>query len=215
VVHPHGVDGHRIPTTIEAMAEQRLAAVCELQPHGPYVIGGYCNGALVAFAMAQALRARGEAVERLIMVDPPSITGSLGGLKQALTRGSAWATGDPLLAMKYVYRVVEFAQLPLRQQLRTVWNKLRRVSTSEMPPSERDLDPTPEYSVVIRTYVPHRYDGPVSVVASETEAERVAAWKRWCPRAELTVTAGTHQNCTTTFVHALAERLGRVLEVCR
>ena len=69
VVHPHGVAGGPIPATIEAMAAERLQALRELRPHGPYVIGGHCNGAYVAFELARRLIAEGEAVPAVIIVD--------------------------------------------------------------------------------------------------------------------------------------------------
>jgi thioesterase domain-containing protein len=46
--------------TIEAMAEYYLEAVRAAQPRGPYYLGGYCLGGVVAFEMARQLAARGE-----------------------------------------------------------------------------------------------------------------------------------------------------------
>ena len=62
IVHPHGLAGDAVPPTIEAMAADRLRAVRAMRPAGPYVIGGHCNGALVAFEMARQLVAAGEEV---------------------------------------------------------------------------------------------------------------------------------------------------------
>jgi thioesterase domain-containing protein len=44
-------------------------AVRELQPHGPYVIGGMCMGAAVAVEMARELEQAGEEA-RLVLIDP-------------------------------------------------------------------------------------------------------------------------------------------------
>ena len=44
------------------MASRHVAALRARRPHGPYVLGGHCNGALVAFEMARQLVAAGEAV---------------------------------------------------------------------------------------------------------------------------------------------------------
>ena len=41
-----------------------------MRPHGPYLLGGYSFGAVVAFEMAQQLRAEGEEVPLLFMLDP-------------------------------------------------------------------------------------------------------------------------------------------------
>jgi len=72
VVHPHGVADGFVPTTIEAMAADRLRTLRALRPHGPYVVGGHCNGAFVAFELASLLLAEGESVPAVIVVDGPA-----------------------------------------------------------------------------------------------------------------------------------------------
>jgi thioesterase domain-containing protein len=68
-VHPHGVAGGAVPESIEAMATERVRALRALRPRGPYVLCGHCNGAYVAFEMARQLRADGEPVPAVIIVD--------------------------------------------------------------------------------------------------------------------------------------------------
>lgn len=69
IVHPHGLVGDAIPETIEAMAADRIRALQAIRPAGPYVIGGHCNGALVAFEMARQLVARGESVPAVVLIE--------------------------------------------------------------------------------------------------------------------------------------------------
>jgi thioesterase domain-containing protein len=65
-----GVDGERSPlATIEAMASAYLAEVTETQPRGPYLLGGYSGGGVVAFEMARRLSAAGERVSLLALID--------------------------------------------------------------------------------------------------------------------------------------------------
>ena len=47
-VTPCGLDGEDTPDAIEEMAERHLRALREVQPHGPYFLGGNCNGGLIA-----------------------------------------------------------------------------------------------------------------------------------------------------------------------
>ncbi|HKZ03856.1 MAG TPA: amino acid adenylation domain-containing protein [Methylomirabilota bacterium] len=68
-VHPHGLVDSAVPDSIEAMAADRLAAVRAVRPHGPYLLGGHCNGGLVALEMARLLVAQGEAVPLLVLLD--------------------------------------------------------------------------------------------------------------------------------------------------
>ena len=55
------------------MATAYLAEIREVQPEGPYMLGGYSGGGLVAFEMAQQLTAAGEKIALLVMFDtfPP------------------------------------------------------------------------------------------------------------------------------------------------
>ena len=58
-----------LPASIELMASSYLKMLQSVQPHGPYLLGGYCNGGLIAFEIAQQLLRRGEAVELLFIFD--------------------------------------------------------------------------------------------------------------------------------------------------
>jgi len=55
---------------MEAIARLYLEEISQVQPHGPYYLGGYCTGAVVAFEMAQQLRAAGETVACLVLMEP-------------------------------------------------------------------------------------------------------------------------------------------------
>jgi hypothetical protein len=67
-ITPCGLDGENAPGTFEEMADRHLQALREVQPHGPYFLGGTCNGGLIALEMARRLAQSGEAVERLIVI---------------------------------------------------------------------------------------------------------------------------------------------------
>lgn len=74
-----GTDGLREPLgSVPAMADEYLAAIRERQPHGPYVIGGYCLGAWIAYEIATRLaREVGSDQVRLVALElarRPSLT---------------------------------------------------------------------------------------------------------------------------------------------
>jgi amino acid adenylation domain-containing protein len=69
IVHPHGLVAGEIPGTIETMAADRIRALREIRRHGPYVLGGHCNGAFVAFEMARQLMDEGERVPAVVMIE--------------------------------------------------------------------------------------------------------------------------------------------------
>lgn len=55
--------------TVESMAAKYLELVREAQPEGPYALGGWCFGGVVAFEAARRLRAEGHEVDLLVAVD--------------------------------------------------------------------------------------------------------------------------------------------------
>lgn len=69
IVHPHGLAGDAVPESIEAMAAERLDALSAHAGRMPRVLGGHCNGALIAFEMARQLAARGEPVDAVVLIE--------------------------------------------------------------------------------------------------------------------------------------------------
>ncbi|BDC50580.1 hypothetical protein F183_A28960 [Bryobacterales bacterium F-183] len=55
--------------TVEAMVDQHLADILAVRPHGPYRLLGYSFGGVIAYEIAQRLRAMGKRVSMLGMVD--------------------------------------------------------------------------------------------------------------------------------------------------
>jgi amino acid adenylation domain-containing protein len=65
------IDGNSInETTVELLATKYLNEIRDLQSTGPYYLGGYCFGAIVAFEMARQLTSQGEKVNLLAMLEP-------------------------------------------------------------------------------------------------------------------------------------------------
>ncbi|WP_167376261.1 amino acid adenylation domain-containing protein [Xenorhabdus vietnamensis] len=66
----HGVDAGSMPlTSIQEQAANYLEAIRQIQPHGPYSIGGWSYGGFVAFEMARQLKEHGEDVADLFVLD--------------------------------------------------------------------------------------------------------------------------------------------------
>jgi oxalate---CoA ligase len=70
-VAPHGPGGEPIPPSIEEMAADRLGAILEAQPTGPYRLAGHCIGGIVAFETARLLTNLNHRVEAVVMIDSP------------------------------------------------------------------------------------------------------------------------------------------------
>jgi len=67
-----GLYGDAAPhQTLPAAAADYIAELRQVQPHGPYVLGGFSGGGLTAWEMAQQLEAAGEVVQLLVLLDTP------------------------------------------------------------------------------------------------------------------------------------------------
>ncbi|MEW6755451.1 MAG: thioesterase domain-containing protein, partial [Candidatus Latescibacterota bacterium] len=73
-------DGPGVPAGVHAMAARYRREMRTVHDHGPYYLGGVCAGARVAFEMAQQLRAAGEEVAFLALVEPAPLRASYWGL---------------------------------------------------------------------------------------------------------------------------------------
>ena len=71
----YGILPHRLPriplahASIPEMARHCVDQMRRRQPHGPYTIGGLCDGGVVAFAAAEQLERNGDRVDHVIILD--------------------------------------------------------------------------------------------------------------------------------------------------
>ncbi|NJO78944.1 MAG: hypothetical protein HC827_10755 [Cyanobacteria bacterium RM1_2_2] len=96
-LQPQGLDGERLPLNrIEDMAASYSLAMQTVQPRGPYHLGGWSFGGLVAFEMAQQLTKMGQQVAFLAILDTPAPVASnqpsLGQSLKYLLKTAIWST---------------------------------------------------------------------------------------------------------------------------
>jgi amino acid adenylation domain-containing protein len=69
-LRPRWIDGAGgAYASVEEAAEEFLAELREIQPKGPYLLGGHCVGGIIAFEMARQLIETGEKVNLLALLD--------------------------------------------------------------------------------------------------------------------------------------------------
>jgi amino acid adenylation domain-containing protein len=236
LIPPAGLDGSVIPGSIEAMADRHLSALLEVQPRGPYLLGGNCNGGLVAFEMARRLVAAGERVDLLVVIRasagehnlrlPRRIVRVLGrglGLNGA-REGAAWSEARRLLK--------RWEQIPQGERNRRILAKARRMAaravgagssngvTPVVPrvPVNRREAMRDAYMRAAEEYVPLSYSGRVTLfwpehdpASPESAAEE---WSQVAGEVDLQVIPGDHITYSTRhlpeFGAQLRERLRTV-----
>ncbi len=60
---------HERYESLEEVAAAYVAALRQVRPHGPYVLGGYSYGGVVAYEMARQLSESGEKISHLVLLD--------------------------------------------------------------------------------------------------------------------------------------------------
>ncbi len=73
-------------TFIKALGSYYVTEIIKIQPEGPYFIGGFCFGGLIALEIAQQLTQQGKEVANLILVETPSSDPSYRKYKQICNR---------------------------------------------------------------------------------------------------------------------------------
>jgi amino acid adenylation domain-containing protein len=70
---PFGIFGSDLLFNFEEMAARYVELIRSVQPKGPYHLGGFCNGAIAIYEVAQQLIRAGETVSTLVLLDPPDL----------------------------------------------------------------------------------------------------------------------------------------------
>lgn len=231
-----GVDGEAEPfTSIADMAAHYVEALLGVQPEGPYLIGGWSMGGVLAFEMAQQLYKQGRIVALLALldIDAPRAGEAVADFDQArelvrLVNGMARVNKQ---APPVSYD--ELRHLEPDEQAKFVLERLKQADLA--PP---DMDPArllPLMRLRINTlhakhhYVPQIYPGRITLFrASEWQPEDSSyedgdrsraddpalGWSALSSQAvNVHVVPGTHETIVEEpHVQTLADRLRACLE---
>lgn len=116
---------------IEEMAALYVKTLREFQPTGPYYLGGYSMGGMVAFEMAQQLQALGQRVAMLAIIDVPAQSPNLHHVRRfadrlgALLRMNTEGREQLFLRIRhYLFRLSYFQRLTFSAKISYVKGKL-------------------------------------------------------------------------------------------
>ena len=211
-----------LPKTVEEIAETYVAAIRRVRPHGPYAIGGYSFGGVVAYEMACQLRRAGEPVALLALLDTRLRTGKtvpvpvqirihLERLAALDARGKAAYVGSRVRALSRL----------VRRRLHAAAVKSPLEAAREAHAAGRFLEAPLVLAVcrvIVRRYVPGAYDGPGvlfrTALPPSLHPDAQGIWARLMEgRLAVFPVAGRHtQILGEPHVRDLAPRLRRALE---
>jgi len=225
LLEPYKFDGLAVPPSLEKMAEAHLATLRAVQPEGPYLLGGWCNGGLIAYEMARQLHAQSQAVDLLVLMDADApaprfkwdrriITGLcklfLLGQKQEVDLFLLYR----YLRLSYYYwrlRIVKF----LKNDKHGVTGSASSLTNALFPKNEvLRQDWLSIYDWIAAGYLPHTYSGKITFFWTQEEPLRRRGWSKLIRGKEVAIHTipGNHLTSRTRFLPILADHLRTCLE---
>ena len=210
-----GLDGADEPfNDIADMARFCLSAIKELQPRGPYLLIGYSLGGLVTLEMAGLLRARGEEVALLAMLDSYPHVRFLKPIQQLRLRLRLAKRHALLLSRLPIRDAVAYLTRRSERRLRIPGDRSGKArypaSTATSPVIQRVRESA--YLALTR-YRPHSYPGKVKFVRAEISTDfpqdPAAVWSKFLGAIEIDTAPGDHLEIMTTHFEHLASLLSR------
>lgn len=214
ILDVYNFEPYRVLPSLETIAAEQLAAIRRLQPEGPYLLGGFCNGGLVAYEMARQLYSSGQKVDLLALIDAQAPFSS---------RANTLVHHiSPLLHIKQKKRLILFLRLqhPITRLNPKALDFIKTTDprvTSWFPPVEtlRKEYPT-MFFWATREYKPAFYPDKVTLFWTEANPSRMRQWQKMAERkdreVEVHLIPGSHVTCKTEHLDSMAERLQRCLQ---
>jgi acetoacetyl-CoA synthetase len=213
-IQARGLDGRDAPhAAVEDMAGHYVQLIRDIQPSGPYRLCGYSFGGLIAMEIARRLKARGQSIDALILMD-------------AYAHPSTW----PVLsrAKMQLRRTFHLLCRALRRSPAETLSRLRRSRRNEEPDRLHEwlLDQNPALPLpllrvreaagtALRAYCPKPYAGPLTFLkARRRDAEFPNDPKRIWRRLALDIRFRTIPGAHRTMVTQHAETAAAALTEC-
>jgi thioesterase domain-containing protein len=206
-----------VPERVEDVAAGYVAAVREVQPHGPYLLAGWSMGAAVAFEMARQLTGAGEPVALVAILDMTARYAALfADDDTTLLADVADDLGIPV-SEDALRRLDPDDQLEyvVRQAAGTTDEHLVRRTV------RRYWEVCKGHERALRAYRPGPYPGRVTVLRSAVGpsgpgGDRTMGWGELAGGVEVFELTGTHQTllrepCVGELARALRSCIGRSL----
>ena len=201
-------------------AQDYLNEIRKVQPQGPYLLGGYSGGGITAYEMAQQLRAQGEEVAVLAMLDTPlPVRPSLSAVDKALIKIAEVRRKGPGYLLEWARARREWQQSQREGAAST------EVGTGEFN-NEKIRD---AFLTAVGAYQTPTWDGPMTLfrppmdfhwqvskgawVTSEKEyLFEDNDWRRYVPHLDVVEVPGDHESMVLApNVTVLAQELSEII----
>ena len=224
VLEPYRFSVDMAAPTLEGMAAAHIETMRSVQAHGPYRLGGFCNGGLLAYEMARQLEREGEKIEFLGLINPSEpvqfsfLRAVCQGLRRAGLMGSETQV-DLFLRMRHLERHIYRRLRPHGSRVRDFRKLLEidpRLAAMFPPRAALYNDYVSVYTWAATGYETGIYQGKITFFWAREEPGIARTWQPVTGRKERAdveehMVAGTLMSCVTEHVRELAETLGESL----
>ena len=151
-LQPLGLNGEKSPLrNVKVMASHYIDEIRQLQPEGPYFLGGRCMGAILAVEMAQQLEATGQTV-KLIALLQPAFPAAMGQLELWRNRLDYYTKHYFMISATYHYQ--KFLRLSKQEKLDYIFEQLskllkkilKKIDVTQKSPSKVECSPSSQNS---------------------------------------------------------------------
>jgi thioesterase domain-containing protein/acyl carrier protein len=183
-------EGQEPYSSVEEMAAYYLKSVRLVQPVGPYLLGGWSMGGVIAFEMARQLHASGQTVATLILIDSiiPHRSELIEKDDFSLLTHFALDNGIPL--DRFETEPNRWTKLAPNEQLNYVFNKARELGLLPAEMSIREVERLfalfKSNRRALRRYMPQQYLGRITLFSASEQLDGPASleteamnWAKW------------------------------------
>jgi thioesterase domain-containing protein len=202
------------------MARYYVDLLRRFQPHGPYFLGGWCYGGVLAVEMARVLKAQGETIGLLALLETVAMPAKASNIRYYAHRARCFFRMSPAKWVVYAREKIRYrrnARLANRM-------RFRQVETPQSEPDPRLLQLEHVYNTnlaALNRYRTRYYDGTVTLFnAAERDPAVIPdeqyGWVGLAREIEINEVPGNHDTMLTEpNVSILAERLNQLLRVAQ
>ncbi|MDQ2714062.1 MAG: thioesterase domain-containing protein [Chloroflexota bacterium] len=229
LLDPYNFDGLAVPPRFEDMVAAHIKTMRSIQAEGPYMLGGWCNGGLIAYEMTLQLLKAGQQVDVVLLLDADypamphlrKLRRNVNLLGKVLHL-SARKQLDLFLLYKHMRSLFHFWRVKDYARLRGViklgeWDKRQGLARLKLPSSEvlrRDWAGIYEWSAA--AYTPATYPGRVTFLWDEVDLWRRVGWRDIVAakgsEVETYIMTGNHFTCRTDYLHILANYVAQAIK---
>ncbi|HEV2206409.1 MAG TPA: condensation domain-containing protein [Candidatus Acidoferrales bacterium] len=209
------------PASLAAIAERFIQLVRERRPHGPYIFAGWCSHGSLALEMAQQLRAQGEDVPLVVLIEAhnpvPALAVPKWKTRIASVQFKWWLFGFESFYLRQVRRqeALDYIRGRVRAKMGRLSAKIRRIFDRDTPLPRKT--PLEVLYAAADDYHPQPYPDPVLLMRGTQRGfgfsqNTLLGWEGLLKRLTLCEVPGNHYSMLGTGAERLSQEMNRYMQ---